>query len=210
MKTRGLAHRHAPSASDSLSLQGTSGERGNRSASSPQPSPPFRMEERVAAGRERRLLGNRVGVNARMRRRLRHEDFFDDLPHGRGPSSDPLSARHERGEGKPERLLSPTLSSIPNGGEGGRRPAEEAARQSRRRKCADAPPASARGFLRWSCSCARIMAFVVLERPFRALSYPGRCPEFLRHAPLGLDLSATGGPASVQGDALKTTPPNKF
>jgi|GEM_PF-2035220 len=135
-----------------LSLRGMSGERGNRSASSPQPSPPFRMEERVAAGRERRLLGNRIGVNARMRRRLRHEDFFDDLPHGRGPSSDPLSARHERGEGKPERLLSPPLSSIPNGGEGGRRPGEEAARQSRRRKCADAPPASARGFLRWAYS----------------------------------------------------------
>ena len=66
-----------------LSLRGMSGERGNRSASSPQPSPPFRMEERVAAGRQRRLLGNRVGVNARTRRRLRHEDFFDGLAHAR-------------------------------------------------------------------------------------------------------------------------------
>src|SRR6185503_2245287 len=73
----------------------------NWSASSPHPSPPFGMEERVPEGRERRRFGFKVRAQVQ-----KEQVAFHEL----------------------ERLLSPSLSSIPNGGEGARRAGEEALR----------------------------------------------------------------------------------
>jgi len=88
----------------------------NHRASSPRPSPPFRMEERVAAGRERRLTVFQVLSTQNCIREKYHPG---PLPQGEGKSfTIPWSFQRQRSHGALPKKLERAMDAPSPGGEG--------------------------------------------------------------------------------------------